>query len=62
MIDDLPEMIGWMKGRERRRGSLLGVASDVALRQCFLEFSNLSFGEVGVVFEPKRAGQLVARA
>ena len=48
VIDDLPEMIGWMKG-EKGGGLLLGVASDLALGQCLLQFNNLSFGEVGVV-------------
>ena len=45
MIDELPEMIGWVKGL------LLGVAVDSALRQCFLKFSNLSLGEVAVLPE-----------
>ena len=47
MIDDLPEMIGWMKGG----GLLLCLVLDFALRQYFLEFSNLCLGEGGVLVE-----------
>ena len=50
MIDDLPEMVEWVKGEEL----LLGVAGDFALRQCFLKFSNLCLGKVWVVSEIQR--------
>ena len=50
MIDDLPEMIGWMKGE----GFLFCVVFDFALRQCLLQFFNLSLGEVGVAKEKQR--------
>ena len=48
MIDELPEMIGWVKGEG---GLLLCVVEDVALRQSLLQFINLNLAEGRVVRE-----------
>jgi hypothetical protein len=47
MIDELSGMIVWVKKGEL----LLCVVEDFALRQRFLQFSNLCLGEVGVICE-----------
>ena len=42
VIDELPETIGWMKGREC---FLFSGVADFALGQRLLQFCNLSLGE-----------------
>ena len=42
-----------MSGQLPKGGLLRGEDADVALGQRLLQFTNLSFGEVGVILEPK---------
>ena len=57
VIDDLPEMIGWMKEQKEKGVGIilfLVLITDFALRQSFLQCNNLSLSEVWIALEIQR--------